>query len=324
MKSDGFLFASTVIVFRIFFFLGQNFNIKYFFFMDEIVNDVLNGAPLSKYSQEEQEKMLMPLALAKKEAQFRNKIDDVEKIDAIINRLQLSPDQIPAPIGLMQQKTLTRSGRSLTTSSVSFMQTRNLRTASSLRTVDSENDNYNTRYLNKERNRLIELRDAKRQIILDRHKKELEALHRPTMRKMEPYNELQVCTHLIAMKKEKEEYEKKKEKERKTMKRGQKADTKETDQNMKEEVEQESKNLVHSLNIKLGNEMREQNYQKAKKKLIEKQKDELEHFDREWYIRLLEFEGSKQEIRSFSQSLPVIKTGTYSKYLRTQNTFSFE
>ena len=292
--------------------------------MDEIINDVLNGAPLSKYSQEEQEKMLMPLALAKKEAQLRNKIDDVEKIDAIINKLQLSPDQIPAPIGLMQQKTLTRSGKRLAISTLSLMQSRTMRTASSLRTVDSENDNYNLRYLNKEKNRLIELRDTKRQMILERHQRELESLPRPSIKKMEPYNELQVCTHLIAMKKEREEEEKRAKEAHSPIKPGQKAKTKEIEPERKAQEAQESKDLVNSLHIKRVNEVKEHHYQEAKRRLLSRQREELEHFDREWYLRMLEFEGSKQEIRTFTQSLPVIKPGTYTKYLRTKNTFAYD
>ena len=82
--------------------------------------------------------------------------------------------------------------------------------------------------------------------------------------------------------------------------------------------------LVKSLQIKRSNEVNEIAYQQTKNKMIQNHKDELEHFDREWYLKILEFEGSNQEVHTFSQSLPTLKEGNYTKYIRTQNTFANE
>ena len=291
--------------------------------MDDIIHDLMNGAPLSKYSPEEQQKLLMPLALAKKEAQFQRKIDDVEKLDRIINQLQLIPETVPAPIATMRQTTLTRSGKRLVNSSLSLTKPRTLMTSHTLRTVDSENDEFNERYLNKERNRLIELRDSKRQILLEKHRKELEAIPKPVVREMKPYSELQVCTKLIQMKKEKEDKEKELEAKNSSLQADKRSSSDARSQRSIEE-DKYSHDLVKSLKIKRSNEEREHHYREMRQRVLDRQKEELEHFDREWYLKLLEFEGSKQEIRSFAQSLPVLKQGTYTRYLRTRNTFSYE
>ena len=54
--------------------------------MNEIIKELLNGAPLSNYPQSEHQKFLMPLALAKKEAHLENRVDDEEKIDKFFKR----------------------------------------------------------------------------------------------------------------------------------------------------------------------------------------------------------------------------------------------
>ena len=273
--------------------------------MNEVVKELLNSGDLSKYPQSEHENLLMPLALAKKEARLQNKPEIVEKIDFLINSLQLIPEVIETPVVTCTTRPQTANSGSQSFSSrpiSSFSMRSRPLTASTLRNSSADTV-FTNRFILKERNRLLELKDKKRAALLDKQQRELEELRKPVKKPMEPYNELEVVTKLISIRNEL-----------------MKPET--TPRMMKTRDVKSGAGLVESLRIRYKNETNENRFKEKKNALLSKQKKELEDFDREWYLKMLEFDGNSRNISSFSQSLPTVKLGSTTKFVRTLNTFA--